>query len=200
MMLPFPRRRSRRPPTPSYVRLRHGADGTRGGSRSPIARENGSVVDRRSLRRMFLSAFESEGLDYAGGGCQVAHPGLTWSISLVIDGTGTRAPYRLVLGASLPQLGDVTPRNAEDCYLVLPIDYDTSEDRAGVPRMPDAVFPEWSGTEDDQAAIIGRCVASVMHYARQVDSLDELRARYWAGDYDGAFMIAPLRHLLEEAS
>jgi hypothetical protein len=148
-----------------------------------------------------FSAFGSEGLDYSDGGCQVAHPGLTWSISLVVDGTGTRAPYRLVLGASLPQLGDLAPRHAEECYLVLPLDYDSSEGTGpDVPRMPDAVFPDWSGTEDDRATAIGQCVASVVRYARQVDSLDELRARYSVGDYDGAFMIAPLRSLLDETS
>ncbi len=160
-----------------------------------------SVVDRRTLRRMFLSAFESEGLDYVGGGCQVAHPDLTWSMSMVVDGIGTRAPYRLVLGASLPQLGDLSPRNAEDCYLFWPLDYESSDEaRPGAPRMPDAVFPDWSGTEDDRATAIAQCVASVVRYARQVDSLDELRARYSVGDYDGAFIIAPLRQLLEEAS
>jgi hypothetical protein len=150
---------------------------------------------------MFLSAFESEGLDYVDGGCQVAHPGLTWSISLVVDGTGRRAPYRLVLGASLPQLGDLAPRNAEDCYLFLPLDYESGdESRPGAPRTPDAVFPDWSGTEDDQATAIGHYVASVVRYARHVDSLDELRARYSLGDYDGAFVVARLRQLLEEAS
>ena len=66
--------------------------------------------------------------------------------------------------------------------------------------MPDAVFPDWSGTEDERATAIAQCVASVVRYARQVDSLDELRARYSVGDYDGAFIIAPLRLLLEEAS
>jgi hypothetical protein len=149
---------------------------------------------------MFLSAFEAEGMDYVGGGCQVAHPDLTWSMSLVVDGTGTRAPYRLVLGASLPQLGDLAPHNAEDCYLFLPLDYESSEEaRPGTPFMPDAVFPDWSGTQDDRARAVLQCVASVVRYARQVDSLDELRARYSDGDYDSAFIIAPLRKLLEEA-
>lgn len=150
---------------------------------------------------MFLSAFESEGLEYVGGGCQVAHPGLTWSISLVVDGTGTRAPYRLVLGASLPQLGDLAPRNAEDCYLFLPLSYMRSDEASpGALRMPDAAFPNWSGTEDDRGRAIDQCVTSVVRYARQVDSLDGLRARYVVGDYDGAFIIAPLRQLLEDAS
>ena len=158
------------------------------------------VMDRPTLRRMFLSALESEGLDYVGGGCQVAHPGLTWSISLVVDGIGTRAPYRLVLGASLPQLGSLAPRNAEDCALFLPLSYGSGDEaRPGAPRMPEAVFPDWPGTEEDRATAIGQCVASVASYTRQVDSVDELRARYSVGDYDGAFLIAPLRQLLEDA-
>jgi hypothetical protein len=166
----------------------------------PTAREDRPVVYRRTLRRMFLSAFESEGLDYVGGGCQVAHADLTWSMSLVVDGTGTRAPYRLILGASLPKLGDLAPRNAEECYLFLPLNHESSDGpRPGVPRMPDAAFPDWAGTEDARARAIDECVASVVRYARQVDSVDGLRARYSAGDYGGAFIIAPLRKLLEEA-
>ena len=150
---------------------------------------------------MFLSALESEGLNYAGGGCQVVHSDLTWSISLVVDGTGTRAPYRLVLGASFPQLGDLAPRKAEDCYLFWPLAHvDSDTAGPGAPRMPNAVFPDWSGAEDDRATAIAQCVASVVRYARQVDSLDELRARYFVGEYDGAFIIAPVRQLLEEAS
>ena len=73
------------------------------------------MVDRRTLRRMSLLAFKSEGLDYTGGGCQVVHGDLTWSISVVPDGFGADAPYRLVIGASVPQLGSLAPRNAEDC-------------------------------------------------------------------------------------
>jgi hypothetical protein len=165
------------------------------------ARENRSVVDRRTLRRMFLSAFESESLDYAGGGCHVVHPELTWSMSLVVDGTGTRAPYRLVLGASLPQLGDRAPRNAEDCYLFWPLAYEGSDAASpGALRMPAAVFPDWPGTEDGRSTAIGQCVASAVRYARQVDSLDELRARYSVGEYDSAFIVTRLRLLLEDAS
>lgn len=166
-----------------------------------MAREDGPVVNRRTLRRMFLSALESEGLDYEGSGCRVAHADLTWSISLVVDGSGPRAPYRLVLGASLPQLGDLAPRNAEDCYLVLPLGYESGDGvRPGVPCMPDAVFPDWSGAEDDRARAIVQCVASAVRYAREVDSLDELRARHNVGDYDSAFIVAPMRQLLEEAN
>lgn len=159
------------------------------------------MMDRRTVRRMFLSAFAFEGLDYVGGGCQVAHPALTWSISLVIDGSGERAPYRLVLGASLPQLGELAPRNAEDCHLFLPLGFEAGDEAGpGAPGMPDAAFPDWEGTEDDRATAIAQCVASVARYARQVVSLNELRARYSVGDYDGAFIIAPLRRLLEQAS
>jgi hypothetical protein len=66
--------------------------------------------------------------------------------------------------------------------------------------MPDAAFPDWGGTDDDRATAIGQCVAGAVHYVRQVDSLDELRARYSLGDFDGALIIAPLRQLLDEAS
>ena len=66
--------------------------------------------------------------------------------------------------------------------------------------MPDAVFPEWPGTEDDRAGAISRCVADVLRYARQVDSLAELRARYVSGEYDGALIHVKLRRLLEMAS
>lgn len=152
---------------------------------------------------MFLSAFESEGLSYVDGGCQIVHRYLTWSISLVVDGTGTRAPYRLILGASLAQLGDLAPRNAEDCYLVWPLAYegnDTDTIDPGVPRMPDAVFPDWPGADEDRATAISQCVASVVRYARRVDSPAELRAHYSTGEYDGALIIAPMRGLLDEAS
>lgn len=150
---------------------------------------------------MFLSAFESEGLKYADGGCQVVHPDLTWSISLVVDGSGTRAPYRIVLGASLARLGDLAPRDAEDCYLVWPLAYEGGgTDDSGAPHMPDAAFPDWSGADQDRATAIAQCVASVVRYARQVDSLGGLRARYSAGEYEGALIIAPMRRLLDEAS
>lgn len=92
----------------------------------PQTRENTSVIDRRNLRRMFLAAFEFEGLDYADGGCQIVHRDLTWSISLMVDGSGARAPYRLVLGASLSRLGGLAPRSAEDCYLSWPLPYEGS--------------------------------------------------------------------------
>jgi hypothetical protein len=148
---------------------------------------------------MFLSAFESEGLEYIHGGAQVAHPELTWSLSLIVDGRGSQAPFRLVLGASLAQLGDLAPGQAEDCYLFLPLGYgDGAEPGAGAPRMPDAAFPDWPGSQAERAAAIGACVAGVVRYARQVDSVRELHARYAAGDYHGAFIIAPLRSLLEE--
>jgi hypothetical protein len=158
-------------------------------------------VARRTLRRMFLSAFESERLDYAEGGCQIVHADLTWSLSLIVDGNGTSAPYRLVLGASLAQLGDLAPRKAEDCYLFWPLPFVRS-DAVGpdAPRMPDAAFPDWSGSDHDRVTAIAQCVADVVRYARQVDSLDEMRARHSAGDYEGAFIIAPMRRLLEEVS
>lgn len=158
-------------------------------------------MERPTLRRLFLAAFESEGLKYTGGGCQVVHSDLTWSISLMVDGTGTRAPYRLGLGVSLAQLGDLAPRNAEDCYLFLPLGYEGGDAiGSSVPRMPDAAFPAWGGTDDDRATAIGQCVGGAVRYVRQVDSLDELRARYALGDFDGALIIAPLRQLLDEAS
>lgn len=43
-------------------------------------------------------------------------------------------------------------------------------------------------------------LGGAVRYVRQVDSLDELRARYALGDFDGALIIAPLRQLLDEAS
>ena len=90
------------------------------------------ALDRSRLRRMFLSALESEGLDYMGGGCQGAHPSLTWSISLVVDGAGSREPYPVVLGGSVPERWSDAPRDAESCSLVLPLAYgSSSETRAG---------------------------------------------------------------------
>lgn len=150
------------------------------------------MTDRRSLRRMFLSALKAEGLDYVGGGCQVAHPSLTWSISLVVDGAGSQARYRLVLGGSVPDLGSDAPRDAENCPLALPLAYESSSETtagASPPRLPDAVFPESSGTHDARASAIARCVADVVRYARQVNLLDELRTHYSTGEYQGAFII-----------
>lgn len=154
------------------------------------------MIERRRLRQMFLSAFESEDLDYAGGGCQVVHHDLTWSMTLVVDGAGKLAPYRLVLGCSLPQIVPA-PRRAEDCQLVLPLPYEGSTTVGSVPRMPDAVFPEWSGTDDLRATVIARSVVESVRYARQVTSLEQLRVRHVAGDYDGAFVAAPMRRILE---
>lgn len=105
---------------------------------------------------MFLSAFESEGLVYADGGCQIVHPDLTWSVSLVVDGTGTQAPYRLVLGASLLQLGDIAPRSAEDCHMFWVLAYAGDAANPGPLRMPDAVFPEWSGAAEERATAIAQ--------------------------------------------
>lgn len=83
----------------------------------------------------------------------------------------------------------------------MPLGYEGSDGPGpGAPRMPDAAFPDWSGTANDRATAIAQCVASVAQYVRQIDSLDELRARYSVGGYDGAFIIAPLRRLLEQAS
>ncbi|WP_182377583.1 hypothetical protein [Nocardioides sp. WS12] len=160
------------------------------------------MIDRRTLRRMFLSAFDAEGLKYANGGCQLVHKDLKWSISIVVDGSGKRAPYRLILGASLPQLGDLAPRNAEDCYLFLPLPYGDGEDETegAIPFIPDAAFPDWAGENEVRAAAIARCVAQVIRYAQGVDSSDALRARYVAGDYNGAFIIAPMRSLLDVGS
>ena len=141
------------------------------------------MIERPRLRRIFLSAFASEGLDYEDGGCQVVHPDLTWSLSLVVDGPGPQAPYRLVLGASLPQLSDEAPRTAEDCYLVWFLSFEGVDTADGVPRMPDAAFPEWSGTEDERAAAIATCVVTAVRYVQAVDSMDALRARYNVGDY-----------------
>jgi hypothetical protein len=160
-------------------------------------RETVGVIERRRLRRIFLSAFVSEGLVYEGDGCQVVHADLTWSVSLVVDGTGTHAPYRLVLGASLPQLGDETPRKAEDCYLVWPLSYDSTCTTDGVPRMPDAASPDWPGTEDARAVAIAECVAAAGRYVREVDSMEALRARYARGHYEDALIIAPMRRVLE---
>lgn len=148
---------------------------------------------------MFLAAFESGGVVYAGDGAQIVHPELTWSISLVADSTGPRAPYRLVLGASVAQLGTgPAPRAAEDCYLFLPLSYESGDEpQSRVPRMPAAAFPEWSGTESDRATAIDACVAGVASYARDVDCIDALRTRYAEGDYDNADIVLPLRALLE---
>lgn len=148
---------------------------------------------------MFLAAFESEGLVYTGEGAQIVHPELTWSISLVVNSTGPRASHRLVLGASLPQLGTgPAPRAAEDCYLFLPLSYEIGDEpQSRIPRMPAATFPEWSGTESDRAAAIEACVAGVASYARDVDCIDALRTRYAEGDYDDADIVLPLRVLLE---
>ena len=154
------------------------------------AREDRAVVDRRTLRRMFLSAFKSEGLDYAGGGCQVVHPDLTWSLSLVVDGTGKHAPYRLVLGASVDAIGDDA--------LVWHLSYERSDTTdVATPAMPDAAFPEWSGPEDERVGEIARCVSHAVRYARQVDSLSTLQGRYEVGDYNGALITASMRSLLE---
>jgi hypothetical protein len=127
------------------------------------------------------------------------HPELTWTLSLVVDGSGTKAPYRLVLGASLAELGsEKAPRDAEDCYLVLPLRCgDSRSERADAPQMPDAAFPDWRGQDGERIAAIGTCVRSVVVYTRQIDSVGALRTRYAAGDFDGAVVIAPLRKLLE---
>lgn len=160
-------------------------------------RKTVGVIERRRLRRMFLKAFVSEGLVYEGDGCQVVHAGLTWTVSLVVDGIGTRAPYRLVLGASLPRLGDEAPRRAEDSYLVWPLSYESTRTTDGVPRMPDAAFPEWPGTEDVRAIVITECVAAVVRYVRDVDSMEALRARYSRRHYEDALISAPMRRALE---
>lgn len=148
---------------------------------------------------MFLDAFESNGMVYAGGGAQIVHPELTWSISLVADSTGPRPSYGLVLGASVAQLGTGSaPRDAEDCYLVLPLTYESgNEPQSRIPRLPAAAFPEWSGPGSDQAAAIDACVAGVASYARDVDCFEALRTRYAEGDYDDADIVLPLRVLLE---
>ncbi|MFC7500772.1 hypothetical protein [Nocardioides sp. GCM10030258] len=149
---------------------------------------------------MFLSSFRSIDLAYVGDGCQVAHPTLTWSISLVVDGSGASAPYRLVLGASLLQLGVLAPRNAEDCYMFLPLGYERSQVNPDLPYMPDPAFPEWPGTDEERAGAIARCVAGTVRYAREVDSVDALRTRYSGGDYDSAFIMPPMRELLADHS
>ena len=158
-------------------------------------------MDRRTLRSVFLSAFNLEGLEYAGGGCQVIHPELTWTVSLVVDGSGKPAPYRVVLGVSLLQLGEPAPRDAEKCALFWPIPYGSADSgTASRLSMPDAAFPDWSGTQDDRASAIAQCVAEVVAYTRHVASLKDLRRRYASGDYDGAFIITPLRELLQARS
>ena len=155
------------------------------------------MIERPRLRRILLSAFASEGLDYEGDGCQVVHADLTWSLSLVVDGTGPQAPYRLVLGASLTQLSDEAPRKAENCYLVWFVSYEGVDSAVGVPWMPDAAFPEWSGTEDARAAAIARCVVAAVRYVRAVDSMDALRSCYGLGHYEHALIVAPMRRLLQ---
>lgn len=158
-------------------------------------------MDRKRLRSIFLSAFKAEALEYVGGGAQIAHPELTWTLSLIVDGFGAQAPYRLVLGASLAELGNTAPRNAEDCYLFLPLGYgEVLSEGAGAPQMPDAAFPEWQGQDAQRIAEIGACVARAVKYAEQIRSVHELRTRYAAGDFNGAFIIAPLRKLLEAES
>ena len=119
----------------------------------------------------------------------------------MVDGSGARSLYRLVLGAPLAQLGDrPPPRNAEDCFLFLPLGYGSSDNsRPGAPAMADAVFPDWPGTDDDRATAIGQCVASVVRYAREVDSLAEVRGALLRWRLHEAFIIAPLRQLREEA-
>ena len=154
------------------------------------------MIERGRLRRIFLSAFASEGLDYEGDGCQVVHADLTWSLSLVVDGPGPQAPYRLVLGASLTQLSDEAPRKAEDCYLVWFLCYGGVDSAVEIPRMPDAAFPEWSGTEDARAAAIAGCVIAAVRYVRAVDSMEALRTCYALGHYEHALIVAVMRRFL----
>ena len=63
--------------------------------------------------------------------------------------------------------------------------------------MPEAIFPEWRGTDGARREAIKSCVDVLVEYTRQVDSLEHLRQRYASGDFDGAFIILPLSALLE---
>jgi hypothetical protein len=157
------------------------------------------VIERTRLRRLFLSAFRSHDLDYVDGGAQIEHHELTWTCSLIVDGRGATAPYRLVIGASVAQLAPEAPRAAEDCYLFLPLAYERTRIEGGPPSMPDAAFPDWPGSDVDRADIIDALVGQVVTYAGQVDSLSGLRERYGYGDFAGAFIIAPMRSLLSGA-
>lgn len=155
-------------------------------------------MERRALRRLFVKGFKAHGLHYAEGGWQVEHDDVTWSVSLHADGSGVAAPYRLVLGASVRELAPLAPRDAWDCYLFLPLYYSESEGtRSSALTMPDAAFPEWPGTDEERAEVIAGCVDGVMGYISSVDSVDRLRERYTAGDYDNAGIILPMRSLLE---
>lgn len=154
-------------------------------------------MERRALRRLFVAAFKAHGLTYAEGGWQVAHDDVTWSVSLHADGSGASAPYRLVLGASVRELGALAPRDASDCYLYLPLYYETEGARSPALTMPDAVFPEWRGSDDERGEAIAACVDAVVAYIGSVDSVDRLRERYAAGDYDNAGIILPMRAFLE---
>jgi len=156
------------------------------------------MMDRRAVRRVFVTAFRAHGIDYTDGGWQVSHPEMTWTVSLVIDGFGRHAPYRLVLGASVHELGPAVPTSAEDCYLSLPLYWSRGDARPPGLVMPEAMFPDWRGTDDARREAINSCVNALVEYTGQVDSLEHLRKRYEAGDYyDGAFIILPMRALLE---
>jgi hypothetical protein len=61
-------------------------------------------------------------------------------------------------------------RRAEDCYLYLPFGF---------------------------ADAVNACVKHAVTYMNQVNSVAAFRARFAAGDFDGAFIIAPVRRLLE---
>lgn len=81
--------------------------------------------------------------------------------------------------------------------MYLPVAYEGANGGTHSLSMPDASFPEWVGTDEERAEAIARCVARAVDYARQVGSFEELRGRYAAGEYGGAFIIAPLRRMLE---
>ncbi len=155
------------------------------------------MMDRRAVRRAFATAFRTHGIDHADGGWLVSHPELTWTVSLVVDGSGRNAPHRLVLGASLHELGREVPTSAENCYLSLPLYWSGGDVRPPGLVTSEAMFPEWRGTDDERRQAVKSCVDALVEYTRQVSTLEHLRKRYEAGDYDGAFIILPMRALLE---
>lgn len=122
----------------------------------------------------FVSAFRSHGVEYADEGWQVIHPELTWSVS-TFSAEEADGGTRTVLGCSLAELGTgPAPANAEDCYLVLPLDMTGEE--------------------------VGPFVQRLVAYVRSVDSLPKLRERYAAGDFDRADIVFPLVARLRTSS
>ena len=125
---------------------------------------------------------------------------MAWTLSLVVDGVGADVPYRLLLGASFNAFGGEhePPRRADDCYLFLPLGFAETSPPGGLPVMPSASFPAWKGEEAVRADAINACVRQAVEYMSRVNSVAALRARWRTGEFDSAFVIAPVRQLLEQ--